>query len=63
MQAETGRPLSVFHKMYHVQNNVHQSGADGLGLGLGEEEGDATAPPGGASKAAVFAANAQARRA
>jgi len=49
--------------MYHVQNNVHQSGADGLGLGLGEEEGDATAPPGGASKAAVFAANAQARRA
>jgi len=63
VQAENGRPLSVLYKMYHVQNDVRKGGADGLGLGLGEEEGDATAPPGGASKAAVFAANAQARMA
>ena len=61
VQAETGRPLSVFYKMYHVQNDSRKSGADGLGLG--EEEGDATARQGGASKAAVSAANAQARMA
>lgn len=61
VQAETGRPLSVFYKMYHVQNDVRKGGADGLGLG--EEEGDATAPPGVASKAAVSAAHVEARMA
>lgn len=61
VQAETGRPLSVFYKMYHVQHEVRRGGADGLGLGEEEEE----TPPrlGGASKATVSAANAQARMA
>ena len=65
VQAATGRPLSIFYKMYHVQNDVRKGPADGLGLGEEEEEEEEEMPPrqGGASKADVSAANAQARMA
>lgn len=61
VQAATGRPLSVFYKMYHVQNDFRKDPADGLGLGEEDEE----MPPrqGGAGKAAISAANAQANMA